>query len=102
MSVSIDSRVTVAADSETILVRRQDGSEVLFNLKFSADLTFFAEILAAMDTIADMRQREETFDTSPDLIAISFSSLKALRLKYGDSSPQVTSRSLGMLVIPLL
>ena len=86
----------MSKDADSILVRKQDGNEVLFNLKFKADLKFFTEILVAMETIEDMRERKETFDKTPDLIAISFTALKDLRLKYGDSSPQVTNSNIGM------
>ena len=96
--VSIDNSVSVSKSTDTILIKNKDGNEVIFNLKFKADLKFFTEILVAMDTIQNMRDRQETSDNIPDLIAISFTALKDLRLKYGDSSPQVTSRSIGMFV----
>ncbi|KAI6656704.1 Renin receptor-like [Oopsacas minuta] len=87
-TMDIDS---ISKDTNTISVRRTDGNEVLFNLNYKADTKFFTEILAAMDTIERMRNRRETADNIPDLIAITFTGLKDLRLKYGDSSPQVSA-----------
>ena len=71
------------------MLRQQDGSDVTFNLNYKADNKFFTEIMVAMDTLEGMQTRKETADNIPDLIAITFSALKDLRLKYGDSSPQV-------------
>ena len=81
--------LTVSKGTNTILLNKPDGSEVIFNLNFKADNKFFTEIMVVMDTLERMQTRTETADNIPDLIAITFSALKDLRLKYGDSSPQV-------------
>ena len=81
--------MTVSKGTNTILLRKSDGSDVIFNLDFKADNKFFTEIMVAMDTLERMQRRKETADNIPDLIAVTFSALKDLRLKYGDSSPQV-------------